>query len=699
MSGQRPENRLSGETSPYLLQHARNPVDWYPWGREAVERARSEDRPILVSIGYSACHWCHVMERESFEDEATARVMNENFVCIKVDREEHPDVDLIYMNAVQIMTGSGGWPLTVFLTPSLKPFYGGTYFPPEERHGLPPFRAVLERVAKTYREKRDRVEASGDQISGYIAQMGRVTPSTEPLEDALLDGALTDLKIRFDDRFGGWGTAPKFPQASAISLLLRLHRRRRDPGALRMAEITLERMARGGVFDHLGGGFHRYSTDERWLVPHFEKMLYDNALLAVAYLEGHQVTRKPLFARVARECLDYIGREMTSPGGGFFSAQDADSGGAEGAFYVWTPEEVEQAAGVEAGRAFCAFYDVRPGGNWEGRSILHVPREPVEVARELGISPARLESLLDEARPALLGRRGGRVRPGLDDKILCGWNALTISAFARGYQVLGDVRYQERAREAARFLLGKMRRPDGSLKRTSRGGIARLDGCLDDYAFLAAALIDLYESDFDPAWIQEARGVADGMIARFWDGADGGFFYTTEGREDLITRSKTGLDGALPSGNSVAALALFRLARLTGKEAYAARAEGILRAFREPIASMPAGFGAMFCALDFHVDGGREVAVVGRGGSRATRSMLEAVRRPFAPNKVVAFLDDTAGDARARTKEIPWLEGKTAAGEETTGYLCENFRCGAPTTDPGTLEEVLRGIRSRPGEK
>jgi len=697
MSEQRPENRLARETSPYLLQHARNPVDWYPWGSEALDRARSENKPILVSIGYSACHWCHVMERESFEDEKTARVMNENFVCIKVDREEHPDVDMIYMNAVQIMTGSGGWPLNVFLTPSLKPFYGGTYFPPEDRHGLPSFRAVLERVAKVYREQRDRAEASGDQIAGYIAQMGRVTPSTEPLADHLLADALTDLRVRFDDRFGGWGAAPKFPHAAGISLLLRLHRRHRDLEALRMAEITLEKMARGGIYDQLGGGFHRYSTDARWLVPHFEKMLHDNALLVTAYLEGFQVTGKPLFARVARECLDYVGREMTSPEGGFYSAQDADSGGVEGKYYVWTPEEVKDAAGEEAGRAFCAFYDVQPGGNWQGQSILNVPHEPDEPARKLGIPPADLQRLLDAARPGLLARRSARIRPGLDDKILCAWNALMISAFARGYQILEETRYLERARKAADFLLQRMRGPDGTPRRTCRGGIARLDGCLDDHAFLAAALIDLYESDFNPAWIREARGLVDRMIARFWDDADGGLFFTPEGQEDLITRSKTGYDGALPSGNSVAALTLFRLARLTGEEGYAARAAKILRAYRDSIGQMPAGFSAMLCALDFYMDAVREVAVVGPEDSPGTRSMLRAVRRLFVPNKVLAFRDDAAGSAGEGVKEVPLLEGKVAVGGEATAYVCENFRCKAPITDSRTLEEALSGVAPDPG--
>ena len=664
MSGQQRENRLARETSPYLLQHARNPVDWYPWGPEALERARREDRPILLSIGYSACHWCHVMERESFEDEATARVMNGNFVCIKVDREEHPDVDMIYMNAVQIMTGSGGWPLNVFLTPSLKPFYGGTYFPPAERHGMPAFRSVLERVARAFREQRDRVDSSGEQIAGYIAQMGKVAPSDESLADSLLEEALGDFKLRYDERFGGWGAAPKFPQAAGISLLLRLHRRKRDPEALRMAEVTLEKMARGGMYDQLGGGFHRYSTDASWLVPHFEKMLYDNALLVPAYLEGFQATRNSLFARVARECLDYVEREMTSPEGGFTSSQDADSEGVEGKYYVWTPDEVKSVAGKEAGAAFCAYYDVTPGGNWEGHSILHLPRETGEVARELGMTPERLEAILDEARRKLLSRRSARVPPGRDDKVLCSWNALMISAFARGCQVLEEPAYLRRARTSARFLLEQMRGPHGELRRTWRGGIARLDGCLDDYAFLAAALLDLYETDFDPAWVREARGLVSKMVERFWDDADGGFFFTPVDQKDLITRSKTGYDGALPSGNSVAALTLFRLGRLTGEEETALRATRILRAYRDQIQQMSAGFSAMLCAFDFYMDNVREVAIVGSETSPDTREMIRVVRRLFLPNKVVAFVASDAGDSENAGAEVPLLGGKAPVEEK-----------------------------------
>jgi uncharacterized protein len=684
----RRENRLAGETSPYLLQHAHNPVDWYPWGEEALARSRREDRPILVSIGYSACHWCHVMERESFEDEETARVMNDHFVCIKVDREERPDLDMIYMNAVQIMTGSGGWPLNVFLTPDLKPFYGGTYFPPADRHGMPSFRAVLERVARAYREQRGRVDASGEQILGYVAQLSKTSPSRELLSDELIQGALRDFIARFDLRFGGWGSAPKFPNAAGISLLFRIHRRLRNPEAGRMAEVTLERMAQGGMYDHLGGGFHRYSTDARWLVPHFEKMLYDTALLVPAYLEGYQVTGKPLFARVARECLDWVRREMTAPEGGFFSALDADSEGEEGKYYVWTEEEILSVAGTEAGRAFAALHDASAKGNWEGRSILNTPRPAAEVAGELKLAPERLELLASEARAKLLAARDRRVRPALDDKILTAWNGFMISAFARGFQILEEPAYLEEARSAARFILTRLRGKEGMLLRTYRDGTARLEGCLDDYAFVAAALVDLYESDFDPGWIREARALMDRMLARFWDEADGGFYFTPPDQKDLVTRSKTGYDSALPSGNSVAASLLFRLSRLVGEESYAEQAIRILRAYRDSIAQMPAAFPAMLGALDFYLDTSREVALIGPPAAEDLRAMLRIVRGRYVPNKVVA-LGDGAGTLAA---EIPLLEGKTSQGGKATAYVCQNFRCEAPTTDPEMLEKVLIGI-------
>ena len=687
MESPRRENRLAKETSPYLLQHKHNPVDWYAWGEEALQRARREDRPILLSIGYSACHWCHVMERESFEDEATARLMNEHFVCIKVDREERPDLDMIYMNAVQIMTGSGGWPLNIFLTPSLKPFYGGTYFPPDERHGMPSFRAVLERVARAYREQRGKVDASGEQILSYVDQMSRVEASREMLTDDLLLAALQDFKIRFDERFGGWGGAPKFPDAAGIGLLFRIHRRLHSPEALRMAERTLEKMALGGIYDQIGGGFHRYATDSRWLVPHFEKMLYDNALLTPAYLEGFQITRNPLFERIARETLDYVARDMTSPEGAFYSAEDADSEGEEGKFYVFTPEEVSSVLGEEAARAFCALYDVRPGGNWEGKSILNQPR-PEEAAQELKIPAERLEAIAAEAKPRLLADRAKRVRPLRDDKILTSWNGLMISAFARGSQVLGEPAYLEAARRAARFVLGTMKTDRGELLRTFRLGRARLSGCLDDYVFTVAALLDLYESDFDPAWIREARALMDLALERFWDKDEGAFFFTPADQPDLVLRSKTGYDGALPAGNSVAALALLRLKGLTGEESYADRAVAILRAYRQPMEQMPAAFHALMWSLDYYLDGGREVAILWRVPGEE-RPFLDAVRRSFTPNKVVAAAAES--DLGKVEEVVPLLSGKTAMGGKPTGYVCENFHCKAPATDVEMFAKMLAG--------
>jgi uncharacterized protein YyaL (SSP411 family) len=683
------QNRLARETSPYLLQHAGNPVDWYPWGEEALARARAEDRPILLSIGYSACHWCHVMERESFEDEAIAQLMNERFVCIKVDREERPDLDMIYMNAVQIMTGSGGWPLNIFLTPDLKPFYGGTYFPPDERHGMPSFKAVLERVYRAYREQRGKVDASGEQILSYVAQMSKVSPSREMLTDDLLRVALQDLKIRFDDRFGGWGPAPKFPNAAAIGLLLRIHRRHADEEALRMAERTLEKMALGGMYDQLGGGFHRYSTDAKWLAPHFEKMLYDNALLIPAYLEGYQVTRRPLFTRVARECLEYVLRDMTASEGGFCSAEDADSEGGEGTYYVWTPQEVQEAAGEEAARVFCAYYDVRPGGNWEHRSILHVSRPTEEVAKELGVPGPRAEQWLAEAKARLLATRAKRVRPPRDDKVLTSWNGLMISAFARGYQVLDEPRYLEAARQAARFILGELKDERGILMRTWRAGAARLEGCLDDYVFMAGALLDLYESDFDPAWIREARALMERSLETFWDVEDGAFFFTPPGQKDLVLRSKAGYDGAIPAGNSVAAAVLFRLGSLTGEERYGDRAVSILRAYREPMEQMPAAFSALLWALDLYLDTIKEVALVSPGAKQDAGEFLRIARQRFVPNKVVAFAPEERIAEAAKT--VPLLEGKVALEGKPTAYLCEHFRCKAPTQDPEMFEKMLIG--------
>src|SRR5438445_638126 len=557
----KPPNRLVDATSPYLLQHAHNPVHWFPWGEEALARAREEGKPIFLSIGYSACHWCHVMERESFEDEAVAELMNRHFVSIKVDREERPDLDDIYMAATLAMNqGQGGWPMTVFLTPDQEPFFAGTYFPPEDRGGRPGFSTVLKRIAELWEKDRDSVKEQGAQLADYLRENAKAAPGGEVGEDALRQAA-QQLGREFDARRGGFGPAPKFPPSAGLSLLLRIHRRFGDEHAQEMVRKTLDAMARGGIYDQVGGGFARYSTDARWLVPHFEKMLYDNAQLARVYLEGFQATGEGLYRRVATETLDYVLREMTDPAGGFYSATDADSEGEEGKFFVWTPAEVREALGPEGeelARRFCAYYDVTEGGNWEGRSIPNAPRALDDVARELGIAPAELEGSLGDARARLYEARKRRVPPGLDDKVLTAWNGLMISALAEGFRALGDQRYLEAARRAADFLLGALRRPDGGLLRTWRRGRAHLDAYLEDYAFFAEALVDLYEAGGAPKYLEEAASLAD-RIRKDFAAEEGGFFSTGRGHESLIVRPREGHDGAIPSANAAAAMALARL--------------------------------------------------------------------------------------------------------------------------------------------
>ncbi|MGH9322435.1 MAG: thioredoxin domain-containing protein, partial [Vicinamibacteria bacterium] len=554
MSDREP-NRLIDETSPYLLQHARNPVAWYPWGEEALLKARAEDKPILLSIGYSACHWCHVMERESFENEDIAALMNESFLSIKVDREERPDLDEIYMSAVQMLTGSGGWPLTVFLTPELEPFYGGTYFPPEDRWGRPGFPTVLREIARVFREDRSRVRETSKALTDRIQSLAFTPATRELLSRSLIAQAARKLAMRFDPREGGFSAAPKFPPSGAISLLLRYHRASRDPDAREMVELTLDKMAAGGMYDHLGGGFHRYSTDAVWLVPHFEKMLYDNALLARAYLEAYQVTGKEDYARVAGETLEWVMREMQGEECGYFSTQDADSEGVEGKFYVWSEEELRRLLGDRA-EEFSRVYDVTPGGNWDGENILHRPAG-------FSSSDPALESSLRESRAILFRAREKRVRPGLDDKVLASWNGLAIIAMARGYQVLGEERFLSSARRAARFLEGRMFR-DGRLLATYRAGRAKLKGYLDDYAFVLGGFVELFESDFDVHWLERATELASGLESLFLDRDAGGFFFTGSDHEPLIARTKSGYDGALPSGNGMAATYLLKLSEYTG---------------------------------------------------------------------------------------------------------------------------------------
>ncbi|MFQ5745422.1 MAG: thioredoxin domain-containing protein [Acidobacteriota bacterium] len=593
-------NRLAGETSPYLLQHAHNPVDWYPWGDEALERSRREDKPILLSIGYAACHWCHVMERESFEDVAIARQMNENFVCIKVDREERPDLDDIYMTAVQMISGHGGWPLTVFLTPDLRPFYGGTYFPPDDRMGMPGFRSLLRVISASYENQRSRVEATGTEITERLQRTTGAERSLEILTTELIVSAVAELRGRFDARYGGFSPAPKFPHSTLISLLLRYAGQHGNQEALRMATVTLDRMACGGIHDHIGGGFHRYSTDERWLVPHFEKMLYDNALLAGAYLEAYQATDNESYGQVAGAILDWAMREMQGAKGGFYSTLDADSEGEEGRFYVWSRAEIERLLGEDA-EAFCRVYDVTTDGNWEGRNILNLKRPmreaPDELRKELGIEAAQLGELLQRCRRTLLETRDKRVRPGLDDKILTDWNGLMIAAMACGYRVLGESSYLRSAERAVRFVLDAMVREE-RLLHSYRHGQGKLLAYLDDYANMLWALVELHETSRDPHWLAQARWLADQLIALFWDDGQAAFFFTGSDHEQLIARMLRGHDGATPSGNGVAATALLRLATITGENAYARRATDILHTFQGQMRRSPSAFSQMLIALD-----------------------------------------------------------------------------------------------------
>jgi uncharacterized protein len=691
----KPKNRLAAETSPYLLQHRHNPVDWYPWGPEAFERARAEDKPVLLSVGYSACHWCHVMERESFEDAEIGALMNEHFVNVKVDREERPDVDSIYMTAVQQMTGRGGWPMTVFLTPGGEPFFGGTYYPPEPRHGIPSFRQLLLAISQAYRTRRDEVARSAAELRGMLEQHTQMRAPAGTLDASVLDRAVGALAARFDATHGGIGGAPKFPQPLVFELLLRHWRRTGSAEALRVVEHTLRRMADGGIHDQIGGGFHRYSVDEKWLVPHFEKMLYDNALLAQLYLHAYQATGDPEFRRVVEDTLHWVQREMTGPEGGFRSAQDADSEGVEGKFFVWTPDEVDAVLGTEDGPLFRRYFDVTDAGNWEGDhhhppprpiSILRVLRPVDEVAAEVGVSPERLREAIERGREALYRHRSERVRPGLDDKVLTSWNALMLRAFAEAARVLGNREYEAVAVRNADFLLRELR-PAGRLMRTWKEGRARIDAFLEDHALLADALVALYEATGDVRWVREARALADRMLERFWEEEDGVFFDAAADAETLVVRPRDLFDNPMPSGNSAAVMALVRLARLLGEPRYERIASHALEWTGRLLTDLPTGFAHLLAALDFHLARPREVVVVGRRDAPDTRALLDVLASRYLPNTALAFADpDTLAEA---TAQLPLLEGRTMVDGRATAYVCEGFACRLPVTDAAGLEAEL----------
>ncbi|HEX9426347.1 MAG TPA: thioredoxin domain-containing protein [Candidatus Polarisedimenticolia bacterium] len=693
-------NRLADETSPYLRQHAHNPVDWYPWGEEALGRARAEDRPIFLSIGYSACHWCHVMERESFENETIATLMNERFVNIKVDREERPDLDDIYMNATQLLAGQGGWPNSVFLTPDLKPFYAGTYFAPDARFGRPGFPDVLTAVSEAYRQKREEVTKVAGEVAERIRQMAAISPSSKAVGPALLQRAFGEMAGRFDNVEGGFGGAPKFPHSMEIVFLLRYHGRTGNPEALRMAAHSLEKMARGGIYDQIGGGFHRYSVDGRWLVPHFEKMLYDNALLARAYLEAAQMVA-PLptssalpkggaatavfFRGVARDTLDWALREMLSPEGGFASSLDADSEGEEGKFYVWKAEEIEAAVGRQEASFVGGLLGVTTEGNFEhGRNILHLVTTIDEASERFRSDEGELRLRLAAAKLKLLNARERRVRPGRDDKILADWNALMISALAFAGRVLDESRYRDAAARAARLVLDKMRR-NGRLLHSYKDGDARHAAYLTDYAGMVAALLDLYEATYDAAWVAEARSLAASMLDLFSDEREPGLFLTARDHERLIARTRESNDGATPAGVSIAALALQRLAGLTGDETMRRKAEEILRLYRDQVERFPAAFGTMLCAIDQHLTGPREVVLAARAADPALRPFAQVLREVPLPQAVTALADP---DHPA--PELALLAGKGLVDGRPAAYVCERGACKAPVTTAEALKSLLR---------
>ena len=682
-------NRLLHETSPYLLQHAHNPVDWYPWGDEAFDLARESDRPIFLSVGYSACHWCHVMERESFENETIADVMNRFFINVKVDREERPDVDEIYMNAVQMLTGAGGWPMSVFLTPEGTPFYGGTYFPPDSRYGRPGFPDLLRSVARHYRENRNKVGEAADRLLAGLKRLTELRNLDGELTGALFSNGFAQIARNFDEENGGFGSQPKFPSSMNLSVFLREFEKTGNRNALDMILLTLRKMAHGGIYDHLGGGFHRYSVDNRWLVPHFEKMLYDNALLTGVYLDAFQLTGEPLLQQVVQETLGYVMREMTDPQGGFYSTQDADSEGKEGKFFVWDQEEVYALLGEEDGPLFCRQYDVRPEGNFEhGKSILNIPVAAPELARFLDVDLTALQAATRRGREVLAAVRNGRIKPDRDEKIQVNWNGLMISAFARAYQVLGRSRYLETAQNAAGFILQHMLTESGRLLHAYKDGRARFVGYHDDYAFFCCGLLDLYETSFDPAWLDAAETLMETMLDEFWDPEEGGFFFTGKSNEELIVRSKNPYDNAIPSGNSMAVMLLMRLGTILDRPDLWKKAEQTLKLFEPMLREMPSGFGQMLCGLDFFSRRPVEVVLVGEPDDAATKTLLKAANRRLLPNRVIVLADpEKTGDLSRR---IPLLSGKTAVDGKPTAYVCRDSVCSAPITSVSQLDALLQ---------
>ncbi len=700
-----PPNRLARATSPYLRQHAHNPVDWFPWCEEALRKAEREDKPIFLSIGYSACHWCHVMERESFEDKDTAALLNAHFVSIKVDREERPDLDELYMSAVQLTTQNGGWPMSVFLTPERMPFYCGTYFPPSDQHGRPGFQTVLRALAKAWREQRDFIRGNARQLTECLRLGGAGRPEeSAPIRPDLIRHAAAALSMSFDPEHGGWGGAPKFPAPASIATLLRHAWRHGDSHALAMASSTLEAMARGGIHDHLGGGFHRYAVDAAWHVPHFEKMLYDNAQLAAAYLEGYQCTKKSLFRETAEGIFRYVLRDLISPEGGFFSSEDADSDGQEGMFYLWKRDELDAVLGKDDAALFAHCYNVRPEGNFDSPETRHAgmnilrrawPIDPHEAVF-CGMEATALEAALEPMRTRLFNVRAQRARPGRDDKAIASWNGMMIAAFARGAQALHEPRYAEAARRAAGFTLERLRH-DGLLARSYRDGATSAPGFLDDYAQVASALVDLYETEFDARWLREAKLLADRMIALFWDREAGGFFSAPHGQEDLIARLKPVYDTAEPSGNAAAATLLLRLAAYFDNAEYRKTAEIVLEQNAALLETVPQAMGRMLCAADQYLHPPTEIVLVGPRSCADVQRMVRALHEHFLPNKVVA-LADAEDDDPVASRRRPWAAVNAMQRGAATALVCSDFTCLPPLATPEALAQALEKANGRTHE-
>jgi uncharacterized protein YyaL (SSP411 family) len=684
-------NRLIDETSPYLLQHAHNPVDWYPWGKEAFKAAEKDNRPIFLSIGYAACHWCHVMEHESFENEAIAKIMNENFINIKVDREERPDIDDIYMAAVQMMTGSGGWPMSVFLNPGGEPFFGGTYFPPESRHGRPGFRDILLRVTEVYKEKGDELAQDGSRLTQAITESTMVKAGDTGLTQGIVDTAVRSLRGRFDSRQGGFGSAPKFPPSMALNLLLLEYQRTGNSDLLGMVELTLQKMAQGGMYDQAGGGFHRYSTDEVWLVPHFEKMLYDNALLAPVYLDAWLLTGNDYYLRISREILDYVLEVMTHEDGGYYSTQDADSEKIEGKYYTWRPDEIKSIFGEEDGKFFCEFYDIKDGGNWHEAfnhsSILNIKVSMDDFSKKMGIRAEEGWKRIDPLRRKLVLERNKRIPPLLDDKIITAWNGMMISAMARGTQVTGDPVYAESAERAVQFILKHLRTDDGGLLRTWRGGKAKIPAFVGDYAYFINGLLDLYEARFDLQLLMSAEEIAREMLKRFYDPDSGGFF-TTDGRDtSVVLRLKDFYDGAIPSGNSTAVHALHRLSVLFDSDEFRKPVDTTLGLLAGRLKGSPGAYHQMIQAVAYKLNPGKEIVVSGKLEDETTRELIRNIWNQYLPGGLLVVSTGEVGPVDGR---IPLLKQKTAIEGKPTVYVCQNYVCKRPVHDVQSMLELLK---------